>query len=87
MFEKLFSITISVKDLLFVWYIIYSLLVIFCNPVRKTLISWLQSLDKDKDKDKYYSLISDFKLDKEYNTNLEKDLQDKIIEEIRKEKE
>lgn len=85
MFEKLFSITISVKDFLLAWYIIYSLLVIFCNPVRKTLISWLQSLDKDKDK--YYSIKSDFKLDKEYNTNLEKDLQDKIIEEIRKEKE
>ncbi|WP_299995926.1 hypothetical protein [uncultured Clostridium sp.] len=83
MFEKLFSITISVKDFLLVWYLIYSLLVIFCKPVRKALINWLQGLDKDK----YYSIKSDFKLDKEYNTNLEKDLQDKIIEEIRKEKE
>lgn len=44
--------TISIKDLLLIWYLIYSVAVIFCKPVRQALIKWLQSLNKDKEYDK-----------------------------------
>lgn len=81
MFEKIFSITISVKDIILIWYLLYSLAVIFIKPVRNALIKWLQSLNNGK----YYSLKSEFKIDKEYDNDLEKDLQDKIIADIKKE--
>lgn len=84
MFDFLF-IKISVKDILLIWYLLYSLAVIFCKPVRNSLIQWLQSLNKDKNK--YYSLKSEFKIDKEYDNDLQKELQNKVISEIKKEKE
>lgn len=84
MFDFLF-IKISVKDILLIWYLLYSLVVIFCKPVRNSLIQWLQSLNKDKNK--YYSLKSEFKIDKEYDNDLQKELQNKVISEIKKEKE
>ena len=83
MFDFLF-IKISVKDILLIWYLLYSLAVIFCKPVRNALIRWLQSLNKD---DKYYSLKSEYKIDKEYNKDLEKEITNKVISEIKKEKE
>lgn len=41
------SKTISVKDIILIWYLLYSVVVIFCKPVRNALIKWLQSLNKE----------------------------------------
>lgn len=70
-----------IKEVLFWWMLIYGILLIFSQTVRIEFIRWLESLNKPK----HYSLKAEFNLDTEYSDDIQKELEDKIIVEIKKE--